>query len=193
MSQKISEDYLPPVLELAQRRGHKVFSYGDYDLNIIGLRTRERSSTFCDKLAVAYTLNGLWRVEWFACTTMPTKAYLTHPMNSKGCAILAPGQHRGVYRIGLHNGRPALVQQGNVVTVFRDSDLDAIPETEGNPLDTGFLGINIHDLRGNELYASAGCTVLRHETGLDRLLFLANKQVQVRGWHNFSYTLIEED
>ena len=184
---------LPPLLELVAAKGHMVFSYGDYDLNIIGLRTRERPHPFCDKLAVAYLVNDLWRVEWFACTTMPTEAYLKHPMNSKGCAILAEGQHRGAYRLGLHYGRPALVQTGAKVTVFRDSDLDDIPETDGNPLDTGFHGINIHDLRGNELYASAGCTVLRHEAGLDRLLFLAEKQVQVRGWHNFSYTLIEED
>ena len=33
---------LPPVLELVKERGFKVFSDGDYDLNIIGLRNLQK-------------------------------------------------------------------------------------------------------------------------------------------------------
>ena len=109
--------YLPPILRTVKKRGAVVFTAGDYDLNLIAIRRGDN----VDDLAVVYMVLGKWRVEWFTVSTEPTPQYLENPVNRKGAAILALGQHRGSHAAGLHRGRRALVQVGQV-TVHRDND-----------------------------------------------------------------------
>jgi len=173
--------YLPPILRHQKKLGQVIFTAGDYDLNVIAIRRGDN----VDDLAVAYLVRGKWRVEWFSISTEPTPQYLENPVNRKGCAILALGQHRVAYAAGLHRGRPALVQVGEV-TVHRDNDGDSVPNTKTTPTETGFFGINIHDKRGG----SAGC-ILANVTTVARLRdLLSHQRIHGHG-DRFTLTLIQ--
>lgn len=160
-------NYYPAALREVIAAGYVIFDGGLFDLNLI-LRRREEDP---DEIVVCYRSgSGGWTTESFPCSTLPSARYLVDPINPKGTAILAPGQHRGAYSRGLHRGRPSIVQTGKV-TVYRDDDRDAIAETEGRPRETGYFGINIHTDRGG----SAGC-ILAAEWTLVRLRALFAKQ-----------------
>ena len=187
---------LPPILQAVEARGYKVFTNGDYNLNITGIRSPERvANAFDDRLCVTYKADGIWRTETYECTTDPGSPYLLRPINNYGCAILAPGQYRGAYSIGKHRGQYlALVQTGKV-QVYRDDNRDNILDMDPETIQNGYFGINIHKRTGESDTingASAGCTVLRYAWAFERLMFLAGKQVSERGYKTFTYTLIEE-
>ena len=173
--------YLPPLLRTVKQLGALVFTAGDYDLNVIAIRRGHN----VDDLAVAYLLRGKWRVEWFVVSTEPTPQYLENPVNRKGAAILALGQHRLSHAAGLHRGRRALVQVGSVI-VHRDDDGDKIPNSTTTPTEAGYFGINIHDDRGG----SAGC-LLASTTTIARLLDLLVMQDKAGHGDRVSLTLIQ--
>ena len=172
--------YLPPILRHSKQLGQVIFTAGDYDLNVIAIRRGDN----VDDLAVAYLLRGKWRVEWFIVSTEPTPQYLEHPVNRKGAAILALGQHRASHASGLHRGRRALVQVGSVI-VHRDNDGDSIPNSKTTPTEAGYFGINIHDDRGG----SAGC-LLASTTTIARLRELIVMQDKAGHGDRVSLTLI---
>jgi hypothetical protein len=95
-------------------------------------------------------------------TTDPGRGPTAKPTNAKGAAHLVPGAWP--YKLGLHKGAKALVQNGSV-TVIRDKDRDGTPEA-GEPVDKGWFGINIHKGGKSTLPVgswSAGCQVLTAE------------------------------
>ena len=187
---------LPPILQAVQAKGYKVFTDGDYNLNITGIRSPERvANAFDDRLCVTYKLNDMWVTETFEITTDPGSPYLLKPINNYGCAILAPGQWRGCYSIGKHRGQYLALVQSGKVKVFRDNDLDNILDMNPETIQDGYFGINIHKRSGESDTvngASAGCQVFRYEHEFNRMMYLAQKQVSERGWRTFTYTLLEE-
>ncbi len=57
-------------------------------------------------------------------TTTPGEYYLVHPMRpSQGCAMMAPGQYRGAYTRGLHEGKQA-IRHHKKVKYYRENDHD---------------------------------------------------------------------
>jgi len=97
------------------------------------------------------------------CTTEPGRYWIDHPMNPKGAARIAFGQHKQAWAIGQHRGLPALVQVAPV-KVHRDFNRDG--SRLGDPVDTGNFGINQHGCNGTDgaNYVgkwSAGCLVRR--------------------------------
>ena len=187
---------LPPILQAVQSKGYKVFTDGDYNLNITGIRSPERvANAFDDRLCVTYKLNDMWVTETFEITTDPGSPYLLKPINNYGCAILAPGQWRGCYSIGKHRGQYLALVQSGKVKVYRDNDRDNILDMDPETIQDGYFGINIHKRSGESDTvngASAGCQVFRYEHEFNRMMYLAQKQVSERGWRTFTYTLIEE-
>ena len=187
---------LPPILQAVQSKGYKVFTDGDYNLNITGIRSPERvANAFDDRLCVTYKLNDMWVTETFEITTDPGSPYLLKPINNYGCAILAPGQWRGCYSIGKHRGQYLALVQTSKVKVFRDNDRDNILDMDPETIQEGYFGINIHKRSGESDTvngASAGCQVFRYEHEFNRMMYLAQKQVSERGWRTFTYTLLEE-
>jgi len=187
---------LPPILQAVQSKGYKVFTDGDYNLNITGIRSPERvANAFDDRLCVTYKLNDMWNTETFEITTDPGSPYLLKPINNYGCAILAPGQWRGCYSIGKHRGQYLALVQSGKVKVYRDNDRDNILDMDPETIQDGYFGINIHKRSGESDTvngASAGCQVFRYEHEFNRLMYLAGKQVSERGWRTFTYTLLEE-
>jgi hypothetical protein len=182
---------LPYPLDRAQAAGHAVFAgeRNPRDVNLISVRHGKNTPHQGDDLLYAAwreVAGGSWTVRVWPCETEPGIPYLAKPMNTKGTAILAPGQYRKAWRRGLHRGRPALVQV-RPVRVFRDADRDAQIEIDPNTLDEGLFGINIHDVR---TYAElAGCTGLLGPH-LTELLAVYDMTAALYG-PEITYTLLE--
>ena len=94
------------ALEAAMaRKGHAFFKTGRLNLNLIGVRHSDYASNgFDDVLCCAYMdPEGKRIVEHWPATTDPGWHWLREEfMNSKGCAVLVPGQYRGAFAEGLH-------------------------------------------------------------------------------------------
>ena len=188
---------IPPILTIISALGHKVFTNGDWNLNLFGIRSPERvAGAFDDLIGCAYKSADLWMVEYWEATTDPGSPYLLKPINTAGCAILAPGQYSSCYKIAKHRGQyDALCQVGGPVTVYRDDNRDNVLDMTESSKQTGMFGINIHKRSGESDSvggASAGCQVFRYERAFERMMELARRQREERGWDTYTYTLIEE-
>ena len=118
-------------------------------------------------------------------------------VESKGTAILKPGQYRGSHKIRKHQGRYEALGQCRPVTVYRDNNRDDIYNLNTENTDTGLFGINIH--RATK-YAgkkssqvdkwSAGCQVIAANDDWTKFMKIMRKARDI--WSNsFTYTLIE--
>ncbi len=199
---------LPPILKLVKASGYVVFEGpSDYDLNIVAIRAAglDLTDQFDDLLCCVYKENGQWTANYWPITTDPGKYYLetaSQDFKVSGTAILAPGQYRGAYRIGPHGSTKylALVQTGNAVTVYRDSNRD--DEYDHVNAEKGMFGINIHasstdPYRKNETASkvgkwSAGCQVFKRTRDYQAFMSLCQKQILYTGYDTFTYTLLEE-
>ena len=188
---------LPPILQAVQAKGYAVFTNGDWNLNITGIRSPQRvANAFDDRLCVTYKVNDIWTTETYEITSDPGSPYLLRPINNYGCAVLAPGQWRGCYTIGKHRGQYLALVQSGKVKVYRDNNRDNILDMDPETIQDGYFGINIHKRSGESDSvngASAGCQVFRYAKEFDRMMYLAGKQVSERGWKTFTYTLLEEE
>ncbi len=194
-------DSLPPLLQRVASLGYAVFSNGDYDLNIVGIRSKNPiANSFDDWMTCTYKENGSWRTHWWVCTTDPGTYWLEGYDSSrvKGTAILQPGQYRGVYKVDLHGGKyEALCQRNGPVKVWRDSNRDNTLDWKG-PTYEGMYGINIHhaSYTGTSTQVdkwSAGCQVFANIDNFNEFMSIVKLQVSKRGWKTFTYTLIEEE
>jgi hypothetical protein len=183
------------------RKGYTFFD-GDkpYDLNIIGIRKTRDSiiNTFEDTISVIYRDENRNPVqETYAATTKPGTFYLTHPMSAGGTAILAPGQYKWAYALGLHRNQYRALVQVKPVKVFRDDDRDNQVDINPAKISQGIYGINIH--RSNPFVPShsvdkwsAGCQVIQDPADFDRLIALCDCAVKQYG-NLFTYTLLNQD
>ena len=170
----------------------------DYDVNIVGVRNSSTGNAvtnrFDDVLTVSYKVNGAWQYHVWNCTTDPGITHTTQRLlTPKGVARLVPGQYRGAYQIGLHQGKyEALVQRGPV-QVFRDANKDMKFDTQ--VIDEGLFGINIHRSSPTGVSTlvdgwSAGCQVFASIGDFRRFMQLMKNAEAIFG-NKFSYTLIE--
>lgn len=177
------------------------FTSGEYNLNIIGVRANmdnRVTNRYDDVIVVEYKENGKLIRKIWDITTEPGSKLMRNPSNSKGTAILVPGQYRGVYKIDLHRGKyKALCQRNGSVKVYRDKDRDNVYDCDVNTIDKGWFGINIH--RSNETYTrttidgySAGCQVFNNPKDFAEFMKLVEKSASIYG-NKFTYTLITED
>jgi hypothetical protein len=169
-----------------------------YELNIIGIRTNSTApNRFDDQINVFFKNNsGQWIHYPFTATTDPGTYWLHNPLHPQGTAILAHGQYRDAYQIGLHRGQYYALVQRRPVTVLRDYDRNAVLDFNNGRPNTGMFGINIHRAAVNgttkvvDKY-SAGCQVFASATDFDRFMQLCEKHKALYG-NVFTYTLIDE-
>jgi len=194
-------ELLPPILERLKSLKYKVFTNGDWDMNIVGMRSKERKAgKFDDRIFLIYKCQGQWRQHMWACTTDPGTYYLktaSKDWHDKGTAITAPGQYPASHSIGVHRGYPALVQTGKM-KCFRDKNMDEVLDMDPESLEEGRFGLNIHRSSATKISKSnykwsAGCCVFSDPAGFEEFMRLCRKQVRQRGWKTFTYTLIEEE
>lgn len=182
---------------LAKKYNYELYQK-PYQLNIWGVRSRSvKSNQFDDRMFVFYKLpSGKWKLHEFACTTDPGTYWLNHPMMPQGTALLAQGQYKNVYQLGLHLGSYKALVQRKDVTVIRDYNRDDLLDFANGRQETGLFGINIHRARksGSTPYIekhSAGCQVLQNVEDFYLLLQLAERNKSLYG-NAFTYTLIDQ-
>lgn len=166
----------PRIVESALKsKGYPVFD-DPYDLNVIVVRTKDaHANTFNDFEVILFTGDdGKRYSRVFKCTSDPGLFWRKNPMNVRGTAILKEGRYPGMWKIGLHRGKPALRQVGPC-TVWRDNNKDATLDTgPGVPTQTGIFLINNHRAGVFSRIVgrwSAGCVVLARTRDLLKILW----------------------
>lgn len=82
-------------------------------------------------------------IEAYEATTDPSKQYIDNPVNKEGTAVLRPGVW--TYKLGLHRGNAAFVQDDSVVVYRLDRGGHYVIGSDGRAkIHSGFFGINIH-------------------------------------------------
>jgi len=179
--------------------GHSWFTKGDYNLNIVGIRNSatgdQITNRFDDLITVSYRLDGQWKFHQYQATTDPGRHWTENLLNPNGTAILVPGQYRGAYAVGLHQGKYEALRQVKPVRVYRDSDRDAEYDKLEASIQEGMFGINIH--RANKWGTSvqidkwsAGCQVIASNEDFLEFMTLVGK-AKTKWGNSFTYTLIE--
>jgi hypothetical protein len=162
---------------------------------LLGVRSNEDiPNTFDDKI---YLFKGEEFVLVTSATTncgTPT-LHQFEKVNKDGAAILKADEwYHNVWKYGKHQGKvEALLQLGNKVKVYRDTDKDSKSEEQG-VLQEGYFGINFHpntyDLTKpsgtNVNWWSAGCQVVNNVTKYKNIISLIKSQ------KNVTYCLINE-
>lgn len=177
-------------------KGYKFFDKGNYNLNLIGIRSGARQAgKFDDLFCAVYRDMGLEVVKRYECTTDAGTYWMQNPMNKKGTSMLVPGQYDKAYKIGKHKGYSALVQSAPL-NVWRDNNKDIILDTNVES-EWGMFGVNIHRAAAEGKSTinskwSAGCQVLSSSDDFKELMKIANRSVKIHG-DSFTYTLIEEN
>lgn len=187
--------------KLFKEKGYAYFNKGNYNLNIIGVRSNQNNKVtnkYDDCLVVIYNTETGWKRQIYTITTDPGKSTIKAPASAKGTAILAPGQYRGTYKIDKHRGKyDALCQRNKPVKVYRDNNKDDVYDYIPENIETGMFGINIH--RSNEFWTrttvdnySAGCQVFNDPKEFISFMNLVKKAAAIYG-NYFTYTLITEE
>ena len=184
---------------LREKKGYTYFTRGNYNLNIIGVRsnTNKRvTNKFDDVLVVIYRDNNDVVVrKCFDITTKPGLYYMNNPTNGKGTGILVPNQYRGCWEIGFHQGKYKALCQRKPVTVYRDNNRDSVYDLEPNHTDTGIFGVNIHKAGTNSTQVdkwSAACQVFANSNDFETFMKLCNNQIDNGMGKTFTYTLLNE-
>ncbi len=178
-----------------KKLGHKVFESGEFNINLIGVRSKdETTNTFNDMFFCLFKQGGEWVLLQFPATTDPGLFYLQNPLTVSGCAIVKPGQYPGLFKIGLHRKQYRALVQNKPVTVYRDNNGDGVLDFENEQ--SGMFGINCHramvDGESERVHKwSAGCQVLSNAQNFNILIALCEKGAKNFG-NSFTYTLIEE-
>lgn len=169
-----------------------------FDLNLFGIRgASSQADLYDDGIGIAWTdAAGHPHGRLFRATTDPGRPWLQRPSRASGCAILVgPAWYRGMYALGLHKGRAALVQAGPC-RVWRDDDRDAVlgplANPEGFPVEAGG-GINLHDPGaedpGKVGYSSAGCQVPWRAAYVGEIREALQRQTEAGHGGTLSYAL----
>lgn len=176
--------------------GHRWFEGGNYNLNLVGVRSVDAAAnTFNDLFCVAFADALGPKLFAFACSTDPGLFYRGNPLNLRGTAVVKPGQYPGLWKTGMHQGKYSALVQAGPITVYRDGNRDGVVDADGIE-DTGFFGINCHRAAASGPSHqvdkwSAGCQVLAQP--LDFMLLMALvRQAAIRYGDRHTYTLITE-
>ena len=197
-----NEVTIDAVKEAYKRNGFKLYSGGEFDVNVFGIRSNEsQCNSFDDLVCVMYVdENGNWNLKKYNATTDPGKYYLENPLNDSGTAIVVPGQYPKSHIIGLHQGKyEALVQRGKL-KIYRDNNKDQYFDFDEDSIVEGnSFGINIHRATPKEGMESvqvdkwsAGCQCIASYDDFQEFMSICRK-ARDRWGNHFTYTLFNED
>jgi len=194
---QINYEHLKQVFK---QKGYAFFDNNSYNLNVFGIRGKHSLvNEFDDVVGLAFkdTL-GNKQVLCFKASTDPGYYWLKHQMgNSRGTAILCPGQYKQCWVLGSHKGYDALQQSDRAkFKVWRDNNANGVLDETG-AVYADVSGLNCHttsfikevDKVGKY---SAGCQVIQDD--LDFLVFLSIIKKSAAKYGNyFSYTLLRQE
>ena len=170
-----------------------------YDVNIVGIRNNAAAiadkvtNLFDDTMTVSYKENGIWKFCQWNITTDPGTKAVKEYHNPNGVARVVPGQYRGMWGIGLHQGKYQAMTQKGPVKVYRDKNKDMV--FNESVIEEGIFGINGHhsSFNGTSTYVenwSEGCQVFANINDFNTFMVITNKAKAIHG-NSFTYTLIE--
>ncbi len=187
---------LGKIKGILRSKGYQLYTKPN-ELNIVGIRsTSTMSNRFDDEIHVFYKTSPLvWHYHVYKATTDPGTYWLLNPMQPQGTAILAQGQYKGAYKIGMHQGTYKALVQNKPVAILRDYDRNAKLDFKNGKKDKGLFGINIHRASMNGITKqvdqySAGCQVFENIHEFNEFLGLCEKHQSLYG-NAFTYTLID--
>ena len=186
------------IIKSMEKLNYSIFrdNSKDYNLNIVGIRSDDHTPNIFNDLEVVFWRSSTgWTSYYMKVTTDPGLYWLNNPMNVNGTAILKAGQYKGLWKLGLHQGKYEALVQKAPCTVIRDINRDGKLDFTGKE-DTGIFGINNH--RANEKVEStkvekwsAGCIVIANPKDFENHMKICN--FAAKNWGNsFTYTLIKE-
>jgi len=169
----------------------------DYDVNIVGVRNsapgKKVTNLFDDYMTVSFKVNSMWESYCWSCTTDPGTKAVKEYHNPNGVARVVPGQYRGMWAIGLHQGKYKAMTQAKPVKVYRDKNKDMTFDEV--LIQEGIFGINGH--RSNPTTESAyvenwseGCQVFKRVKDFNEFMDICEKAKAIHG-NSFTYTLLE--
>jgi hypothetical protein len=171
-----------------------------YDVNIVGIRNNDSSigdkvtNLFDDWMTVSFKdAAGKWQFYIWPITTDPGTKAVKEYHNPNGVARVVPGQYRGMWAIGLHQGKYEAMRQAKPVKVYRDKNKDmTFNETV---IQEGIFGINGH--RSNPTTQSEyvenwseGCQVFKRIKDFNAFMVIMNKAKTIHS-NSFTYTLLQ--
>lgn len=187
------------------------FTKGFYNLNIFGVRAKNRDTNlFDDLICIAFKSEAGWETMAFPATTDPGMSVLEDKMgNPNGTAYLPvstlKNAQRYKFRIGKHKNKYVALVQAIPFTILRDNDKNgkAIPlEREKELLlkglvSKGYFGINIHrsTSHGSSREVndwSWGCQVIQSSFDWEKFIGIVLHSSAFYG-NTFTYTLFSED
>lgn len=176
-------------------KGYRFFK-GNLDINIIGIRNSDNpdSNYFNDTICLLYSENNCSIIKRYKATTDAGLKSRTNPVNSKGCAIVVPGQYISLWTFGLHQGKYEALVQNTPVKVYRDNNKDGKLDFDPKTIEEGYFGINCH--RANAKIEStivdgwsAGCQVISDPDNWNDFYGTVVESSKLYG-NKFSYTLL---
>jgi hypothetical protein len=135
----------PAVLDDVAKHRFTVFTQGDYNFNIIGVRNLDSSSVnrFDDTIYVCWKVGFEWKMFKAPITTDPGRYWLEKP-DYKPCAVMYHNQQvRSAYKFGLHRGSYKALVQAKPIKYWRDGNKDAHIDYTGT-IYNDIIGLNIH-------------------------------------------------
>jgi hypothetical protein len=193
---------LTAFLNTAKKNKYKIFER-PYELNIWGVRANSIIPNKFDDTIICFWKDnkGNWQQEQFKASTDPSTYWLKNPMVGTGAAILSQGQNLNAWYLGnsyLGGTLPVYcLIQSKPVQYIRDYNRDAILDFANGTLETGNIGIWIHqgsNAGGKSLEVglwSAGCQVIADWKDWTRFIQLCEIHKRYYG-NSFSYTLIDQ-
>ncbi len=182
------------VIKAINRKGYILFERTDKPFNLNFFAIRDMGGQWNDQFGLMWKYKSGWAfVPWMG-TTDPGAYYLKNPLNVKGTAILPEGQHRGLFKSGMHQGKYKALVQAREVGVYRDGDKDEMPELNSLTLDVGWHGINGHRAHTKAEVTrigkySAGCQVTVNIDEYGEMLHLTDQGFKHWG-KTLTYTLL---
>lgn len=168
-----------------------------FDVNLVGIRNlksgKKVTNLFDDWMTLSFKEDGVWKFYQWEITTDPGTKAVKEFHNPNGVARVVPNQYRGLWQVGLHQGKyEALRQKGNI-EVYRDKNKDmTFDETAIQKGDN--FGINCH--RSNPKTQSEfvenwseGCQVFKKIKDFKEFMVIMNKAKNIHG-NSFTYTLL---
>jgi hypothetical protein len=187
------------IIDAMTDKGYTVFTGGEYNVNIVGIRSKSRqANVFDDWMTLFYDEGVDTSFYLFRCTTDPGAFWLHNPSRVEGTAILVPGQYKSVYKVDYHNGKYlALCQRNGDVAVYRDANRDNILDLDPKTIMWGRFGVNIHHASyyGTSTQVdkwSAACQVIANINDFNTFMSIINKSRKIYG-NSFTYTLLNEE
>lgn len=182
---------------LAKHKGYSYFTKGDYNINLIGVRSKEsviQQNKFDDAIVLDYSIGPIHYRNVYKATTDPGITYLKKPLIISGCAIVVPGQYKGVFKLGKHQGKYEALVQNKPIKVYRDNNRDNILNFNKSKIEEGMFGINMHKAGTNSEFInnwSAGCQVFKVSEDYLKAMAVIKKSIRIYG-NSMTYTLYDE-